>query len=231
MGSQALFGNSSGTANVASGFDALQANNGDDNVATGFDALTANTSGTANTATGASALLDNTAGSDNVATGLATMKLNTGGYHNVATGNLALMKNKQGHDNSAYGHLALSNATGSRNVAVGSGAGQNLTSGSNNVDIASPGVAGESGTIRIGTASQTAAYLAGVWNKTAGGPTKAVVINKNGRLATAPAPAAPLQGKSQTLSRLRAQNARQSTELRQMRGAIQRLREQVQNGG
>ena len=132
------------------------------------------------------------------------MKLNTGGYHNVATGNLALMKNTQGHDNSAYGHLALSNATGSRNVALGSGAGQNLTTGSNNVDIANPGVAGESGTIRIGTASQTAAYLAGVWNKTIGGPTKAVVINKNGRLGTAPAPAAPLSGKSQTLSRLRA---------------------------
>ena len=56
-------------------------------------------------------------------------------------------------------------------------------------------------------------------------------MNKDGRLATAPAPAAPLSGKSQTLSRLRAQNARQSDELRQMRGAIQRLRQQVQNGG
>jgi len=191
----------------------------------------ANTSGTANTATGASALLDNTAGSDNVATGLATMKLNTTGYHNVATGNQALIKNTHGHDNSAYGHLALSNATGSRNVALGSGAGQNLTSGSNNVDIASPGVAGESGKIRIGTAAnQTAVYLAGVWNKTISGPTKALVVNSAGRLGTAPKPAAPLSAKSQTLSRLRAQNARQSTELRQMRGAIQRLREQVQNG-
>jgi hypothetical protein len=65
-----------------------------------------------------------------------------------------------------------------------------------------------------------------------------VVINQNGRLATAPAPAAPLAGASEKLSSLRAQNRRQSANLReqagalrQMRASIQRLREQVQNGG
>ena len=159
------------------------------------------------------------------------MKLNTTGYHNVATGNQALIKNTQGHDNSAFGHLALSNATGSRNVAVGSGAGQNLTSGSNNVDIANPGVAGESGTIRIGSASQTAAYLAGVWNETAGGPTKAVVINKNGRLATGPAPAAPVSAQAQTVSRLRASLQKQRIDNRRQDAAIQRLQREVRAGG
>ena len=45
---------------------------------------------------------------------------------------------------------AVLNTTGSANVAIGRNAGQNLTTGSNNVDIANAGVAGESGTIRIG---------------------------------------------------------------------------------
>ena len=101
------------------------------------------------------------------------------------------------------GSTRCSNSTGAANLALGSGAGKNLTTGSNNIDIANPGVARESGTIRIGTASQTAAYLAGVWDKTAAGPTKAVVINKNGRLATGPAPAAPRrEPELSTISRL-----------------------------
>ena len=156
--------------------------------------------------------------------------MNTGS-HNVATGSGALENNAGASNNTAIGFDALLNSTGAANLALGSGAGKKLTTGSNNVDIANHGVAGESGTIRIGTAAQTRTFLAGVAGKTIAGPTQAVVVDSAGRLGTAPAPAAPLSGKSQTLSRLRAQNARQSTELRQMRGAIQRLREQVQNGG
>jgi hypothetical protein len=58
-----------------------------------------------------------------------------------------------------------------------------------------------------------------------------VVVDSAGRLGTAPKPAAPLSGKSQTLSRLPAENRRQSDQLRQLHSAVQRLREQVQNGG
>jgi len=117
-------------------------------------------------------------------------------------------------------------------VALGREAGAKLTTGSNNVDIANPGVAGESGTIRIGTAAnQTATYLAGVWNKTIGGPTKAVVVNKSGRLGTAPAPAAPLTGQSQKLARLRTENQRQNDELQQLRSAVQGLRKEVRTSG
>ena len=122
----------------------------------------------------------------------------------------------------------------------------NLTTGSNNVDIANAGVAGESKVIRIGTLNQqTSAFLEGVYGKTIGGTTKAVVVNGSGRLGTAPAPAAPLSSNSQTIHRLRAENHRQSaqlrqqraqnrqqsTELRQQDAAIQRLRQQMQNGG
>ena len=54
-------------------------------------------------------------------------------------------------------------STGIRNVALGRSAGEDLTTGSGNIDLSNTGVAGESGKIRIGTpGTQTAAYLAGV---------------------------------------------------------------------
>jgi hypothetical protein len=74
------------------------------------------------------------------------------------------------------------------NLALGSNAGAKLTTGSDNLDIANAGVVGESGTIRIGSESnQDEAFLAGVYGKTTGGPTQAVVVNNSGRLETAPA--------------------------------------------
>jgi hypothetical protein len=44
------------------------------------------------------------------------------------------------------------NTIGTRNIALGYLADQNLTTGSNNIDIGNEGVAAESSTIRIGTA-------------------------------------------------------------------------------
>ena len=56
----------------------------------------------------------------------------------------------------------LNSTTGSNNIALGAGAGQSLTSGSNKIDIGNPGLPVESGTIRIGTTgSQTATFVAG----------------------------------------------------------------------
>ncbi len=64
---------------------------------------------------------------------------------------------------------------------MGANAGYNLTSGSNNVDIANQGFAGESGIIRIGAAStQTAAYIAGIENSKVTGA--AVYVTKSGQL-------------------------------------------------
>ncbi|TMK69633.1 MAG: hypothetical protein E6G49_12395 [Actinobacteria bacterium] len=63
-------------------------------------------------------------------------------------------------------------------------------------------------------------------------------MNGAGKLGTAPQPTAPLRSQSKTLDRLRdnlreqrAENRRQRAELRQQGAAIQRLREQMQNGG
>src|SRR5204862_442513 len=192
-----------GHDNVATGSDALSSNTtGQFNVAIGSDTLVANTSGDDNIASGLNALDNNTTGHDNVATGVQALFQNTTGNNNVATGTNAL-----DHNNLAEGFQALRNSTGSRNIALGTGAGQSLTTGSDNIDIANPGIAGEAGTIRIGTpAKQSAAFLAGVYGKAVGATSKAVVVNPNWRLATAPAPAAPPKSPPQRLGRLRAQN-------------------------
>jgi hypothetical protein len=67
---------------------------------------------------------------------------------------------------------------------IGPWAGDNLTTGSNNIDIANPGVAGESSTIRIGTSGHHATYIAGISGVTITGGAP-VVIDASGHLGTA----------------------------------------------
>jgi trimeric autotransporter adhesin len=68
--------------------------------------------------------------------------------------------------------------------AFGYEAGQNLTTGNNNIDIGNVAVAGESETIRIGTTgTQTNAYVAGISGATV--PTGvAVIVDADGHLGT-----------------------------------------------
>jgi hypothetical protein len=141
---------------------------GNENTAVGYDALDLNDSGSANTADGVNALL-----------------LNNGSY-NTATGQNALYHNGGGHNNTADGQNALkNNSIGSNNVGVGSNAGINLTTGDNNIDIGSAGVAGDAGTIRIGTqGTQTKTFIAGISDAAIGG--MEVRVNQNGRLGTVP---------------------------------------------
>jgi hypothetical protein len=99
----------------------------------------------------------------------------------------SLYYNVSGHDNTASGYQALLKNMGSNNIAVGSNAGANLTSGSNNIDIGNVGVAGEAGKIRIGTpVTHTATLIAGIYNVSEGGTIKPVYINSTGRLGTQP---------------------------------------------
>jgi len=60
----------------------------------------------------------------------------------------ALFYNVVGHDNTAEGFQALVNNKGSNNIGIGSNAGANLSSGSNNIDIGNVGVAGDAAKIR-----------------------------------------------------------------------------------
>jgi hypothetical protein len=72
------------------------------------------------------------------------------------------LRNQTGNGNTAEGFQALANNSGSFNTAVGVSAGGNLTTGSNNIDINAPGVAGESNTMRIGTGKLNATYILGI---------------------------------------------------------------------
>jgi trimeric autotransporter adhesin len=192
MGSGALSSSNSGSFNTAIGFNALFSNTASNNTAIGDQALLNNTSGTENTATGAGTLFKNTTGNNNTANGLEALFSNTTGSNNTADGLLALENNTGGHDNIAEGFQALANnTTGSSNIALGSNAGINLTTGSNNIDIGAPGTAGESKKIRIGKqGTQTATFIAGIYNVNEGGTIKPLYINSNGQLGTqAPASA------------------------------------------
>ena len=83
----------------------------------------------------------------------------------------------------AAGFQALKNVTGGNNIGLGGNAGGNIIAGSNNIDIGGGGSSDESNTIRIGSpGTQTATYIAGVFNnsKVVGG--NAMVVNSSGEL-------------------------------------------------
>jgi predicted ribosome quality control (RQC) complex YloA/Tae2 family protein len=67
---------------------------------------------------------------------------------------------------------------------LGAGAGGNLTTGNNNIDIGNAGVAAEANTIRVGTGPQTKTFIAGI--NGAGVIGVAVKVNAAGQLGTAP---------------------------------------------
>jgi Chaperone of endosialidase len=202
-GSAALWSNTSGVGNTATGHFTLFYNStGYYNTATGDFALIYNTTGSRNTATGLIALNNNTTGNDNTGTGSVALYSNKIGYENTATGANALYSNTNGYDNTADGfdslyyntkahantaighHALFNNKTGNFNIALGANAGFELTSGSNNIDIYNRGVAGESNTIRIGTAeTHTATFVAGISGATVPGGI-GVIVDSSGHLGT-----------------------------------------------
>jgi hypothetical protein len=111
---------------------------------------------------------------------------NTVGTFNTAIGRGALQHNTTGQGNTAIGSTALfNNTTGSDNIALGDSAGHALTTGGSNIDIDNLGVAGESGTIRIGTAgAQTRAFIAGISGVNEGSPTAVFINTTTGQLGT-----------------------------------------------
>jgi hypothetical protein len=207
-GFDALYSNTTGDSNTATGSEALVSNTtGVRNTADGFAALESNTTGERNTATGRAALVNNTTGNNNTGDGHDALFSNGTGIRNTATGSFALFSSTIANDNTAIGYFALfsnttgnnntangydallNNTTGVGNIALGNFAGSNLTTGNNNIDIGNPGVAGEAGTIRIGTiGTQTAIFVAGILGKTVPMSTP-VFVNANGQLGTTPSSA------------------------------------------
>ena len=207
-GAFALLYNDTGNGNTATGLNALASNTtGGFNTATGDAALMSNTTGTDNTAHGAGALESNT-GSENTAIGSGVLLFNTTGSWSTATGFQALLNNTVANGNTAYGYQALSNNAGSAvtasfntaigyraltnqtsgvgNIALGATAGDQITTGDNNIDIGNDGQFSDTATIRIGQL-QTATYIVGISGVNEGGSgILPVYINNLGRLGTQP---------------------------------------------
>jgi hypothetical protein len=195
-GTQALFSLTAGVWNTALGFQALYHNTGGySNTATGLRALFNNTTGIQNTANGVLALAGNTTGRYNTADGYQSLYRNADGDSNTAIGYRALYNNigqtdilaNFGSYNTAIGSSALyNNTSGSYNIALGYQAGFNLTTGYYNIDIGNAGIAGESSTIRIGTAgNQVRTFIAGIRGVTTGMANAVpVVIDSAGQLGT-----------------------------------------------
>jgi hypothetical protein len=185
LGWGALQDSTAGSRNSAVGYEALASNVGIDNSALGWAALFSNTTGIFNTAVGSAALEENIDGGTNTAVGHVALQNNTHGGLNSALGYGALNANTMGSVNTAVGTDALGdNTTGSGNVALGPDAGRDRTTGDDNIDIGAgvTGVGGESNTIRIGDqGTQDTAFLAGV-SGTNLGAQPAVVVNSDGQL-------------------------------------------------
>ncbi len=103
FGYDALFRNTIGIANTATGALGLFSNTGSFNTATGVEALFSNTDGGGNTASGSSALTSNTSGSNNTASGASALLANATGNFNTAAGVEALRSNIDGQKNREAG--------------------------------------------------------------------------------------------------------------------------------
>lgn len=171
--------------NTAVGDNALQnLTTGINNTALGFRALHDNTVGLSNTAVGSLALRNNIGGDRNTATGLGALFDNESGNDNTANGFRALVHNRA-NANTAIGSLTLENNNGGHdNIALGYRAGANFSPGNNNIYIGNVGLAAENGTIRIGDASQTRAFVAGIAGSSVTGAP--VSVNSDGQLGTTP---------------------------------------------
>jgi len=161
------------------------------NTAEGTSALFNLTSGTNNTANGFGTLFNTTTGFKNTASGSQALFNNTNGFVSTADGFQALYSQTTGAqsaENTAIGFRALFHVTtGHDDTALGWSAGANLTTNSantNNLYIGNTGLALEGGTIRIGSPSQTRAFVAGINGTPVTG--SHVVVNAGGQLGVAP---------------------------------------------
>ncbi|HMF08803.1 MAG TPA: tail fiber domain-containing protein [Thermoanaerobaculia bacterium] len=150
----------------------------------GVHAGNAAMTGDSNTGFGNLAFNGNATGSADTAFGFASLRNNTSGSGNAADGSQALYLNVDGSGNTAMGSFALlSNVSGSGNVAVGHAACY-YTNGNDNICIGNTGVAGQGGTIRIGTTGVHGdTFIAGIFG-TSSSNGVGVFVNSLGQLGT-----------------------------------------------
>jgi len=182
VGTSVLTTNTSGTGNTGVGRAALLSNDtGSFNTAVGYHALN-NTNASNNNAVGAHALENNTTGSNNNAQGFNALFNNTSGNSNLAMGAGALKLNQAGSTNVAVGASALFSSTGTGNIAIGTFAGQNLTSGDGNLYLANQGQPTESHTIRIGSGGHTRTFITGITGAAVSNSSTVLINTSTGQL-------------------------------------------------
>lgn len=176
-----------GAEDVGIGRNALFSNTtGFNDTAVGSFSMNTNTIGSNNSAYGTFSLVNNTQGNQNVALGSYTLTTNTTGIGNTAVGYQSGFSLATGDNNTFVGNnSALLLGNGFTNVIIGYNSGLSLTAGDNNIYIANPGVASETGVIRIGTpATHTAAFMQGVFGSAVGGTGIGVFVDAAGQLGT-----------------------------------------------
>ena len=95
------------------------------------------------------------------------------------------MNEATGSNNIAIGRSAGLNLAGDGNIVIGQYAGQNLTTGANNIEIGNQGGRNDANIIRLGdTAVQKKTFIAGISGATVTGGA-AVMINSKGQLGVA----------------------------------------------
>jgi hypothetical protein len=105
--------------NAFLGFAGNTTSSGSANTASGWQALLANTAGYANTASGAGSLSTNNTGYGNTSTGATALAYNTTGYGNTGIGRSALFSNMTGSLNTGVGYLSGSGTSGQNNTFLG----------------------------------------------------------------------------------------------------------------
>ena len=158
------------------------------NTAIGFKALYSNCHRHQNTASGLGRSQSNTtAATTTRPTVCQALRYNTTGWQQHGQRSSGAQFNTTGTNNTASRCISSSCTTAVRRSisqsAIIIGAGCNLTTGNNNIDIGNAGVAAEANTIRIGNANQTNTYIAGISGVTVSGAP--VVVASDGHLGTA----------------------------------------------
>jgi hypothetical protein len=178
-----------GNRNTAIGTAALDVATADDNTAVGYTTLGNVTTGNRNTAIGAWAM-DISNGSENTAIG----------YSSLGT--------QSGNQNTAVGVQALLQTTGIANTALGHRAGEDVTTGVDNILIGATvtGTAADTNMIRIGKpfnglSGQNATFIAGIRGTTLSGSPEGVYIDAAGQLGSGPVvPASNTVGSAQVIA-------------------------------
>ena len=128
IGNSVLQNNTSGTRNTGIGDSALQQSLGSDNVAVGFRSLSKITIQSQHVAVGSRSLTNTTASYPNTAVGYFSQDSATNAYANTSLGSYSLSLNKTGFNNTAIGNAAMYESTSStpgypnNNTAIGNDA-------------------------------------------------------------------------------------------------------------